>query len=981
MLLILIVFLPFLGSLIAAFLPSNARNAEAWLAGLVAMVCTGLTISLLPTIIYNNSVHLELPWMQHIGLFFVLRMDGYVWLLSLIIGVMGALVALYACYYLSPGDPAPRFFSFFQAFMGAMLGIILSGNLIQLICFWEITSLASFMLIAYWHHCADARKGAHIALSVTSAGGLCLLAGALFLGRIVGSYDLDQILQSGHIVQAHPYYHLTLMLIVLGTLTKSAQFPFHFWLPNAMSAPTPVSAYLHSATLVKVGIFLLARLWPTLAGTNAWFWLISSTGLVTLVTGALAAFTQRDMKGVLAYSTISHLGLVTLLLGMNRELGLVAAIFHMVNHATFKASLFMAAGIVEHETGTRDLTRLSGLYRVMPITATLAMVAAASMAGVPLLNGFISKEMFFAETIFISGDWWTRIGLPLAAVLAGIFSVAYSLRFTLQVFLGLPATNLPYKPHEPPYWMLFPSALLVLICLVVGILPGLTLGPFLDIVAYSILEMRTPVYNLAIWHGWTLPLLMSFVALAVGAFIYYMYRKIYSAGFNRKTSVSRVNKFGSLGCFFRLVHACTHRVLCTACPNRLQAQMAIIVISTWVVSVTPLTKGNWLTNFQLPTSTDPLFTLIWVVGGACAIGSAYQAKYHRLASLILCGGAGLMTCITFVWFSAPDLALTQLVVEIVTVVLILLGLRWLPRRIQSIDRSALTGMRVRSRRVRDLVVAVLIGSGMASLAYAVMMRPEGNEVSTFFIKNASLLGNGNNIVNVILVDFRGFDTFGEITVLGIVSLTIYALLRRFRPSPESLDLPYQKHQKSTHYKIPNLEKVYHAKEVPPLVTNLEVPGALVRLLLPVTVLVSVYYLLRGHDEPGGGFVGGIMMATAIILQYMVEGTMRVESRSHINPQYWIGWGLICAAIAALSSWYSAQSFLSAQAWELTLPFFGNLSISSVLIFDVGVFLLVVGATVLVLVALAHQSLRAQRALAAQKVDLAAKKKTMEESWN
>ena len=387
-------------------------------------------------------VRYDIPWAPALGLQFTLRMDGYAWLFSLIVSGMGALVVLYARYYMSPEDPVPRFFSFFQAFMAAMLGVVLSGNLIQLVMFWEMTSLASFMLIAYWHHRLDARRGARMALTVTGAGGLCLLAGVLILGHIVGSYDMDRVLAAGDLVRADPWYPAVLALVALGALTKSAQFPFQFWLPNAMAAPTPVSAYLHSATMVKAGVFLLARFWPVLAGTDAWFWIIGGAGLITLVLGAYAAIFQQDMKGVLAYSTISHLGLITLLLGLNNSLALVAAIFHMVNHATFKASLFMAAGIVDHETGTRDLGRLSGLYNHAD-HGHAGHGGGRVHGGVPLLNGFISKEMFFAETTFVSGDWTTRVGLPLAATVAGAFSVAYSLRFILQVFFGPPATDLP----------------------------------------------------------------------------------------------------------------------------------------------------------------------------------------------------------------------------------------------------------------------------------------------------------------------------------------------------------------------------------------------------------------------------------------------------------------------------------------------------------------------------------------------------------
>eukprot|EP01036_Dinobryon_divergens_P049480 gene49480-66290_t len=310
---------------------------------------------------------------------------------------IGLLVILYARYYMGKDDPIPRFFSFLLAFMGAMAGVVLSGNIIQIAFFWELTSLFSFLLIGYWHHRKDARRGARMALTVTGTGGLAMLAGMLVLGHIVGSYDLDHVLAAGRLIQNHPLYLTALVLILLGALTKSAQFPFHFWLPHAMAAPTPVSAYLHSATMVKAGVFLMARLWPALSGTEEWFWLVGGAGLATLLVGGYAAMFQNDLKGLLAYSTISHLGLITLLLGLNSPLAAVAAVFHIMNHATFKASLFMAAGIIDHETGTRDMQRLSGLYRYMPATATLAMVASAAMAGVPLLNGFLSKEMFFAE--------------------------------------------------------------------------------------------------------------------------------------------------------------------------------------------------------------------------------------------------------------------------------------------------------------------------------------------------------------------------------------------------------------------------------------------------------------------------------------------------------------------------------------------------------------------------------------------------------
>jgi len=347
-----------------------------------------------------------------------------------------------------------------------------------------------------------------------------LFAGVLVLGHIVGSYDLDAVLAAGDRIRAHPLYLPALVLILLGALTKSAQFPFHFWLPHAMAAPTPVSAYLHSATLVKAGVFLMARLWPAMAGTDAWFLIVGTAGTITLLVGAYVAIFQNDLKGLLAYSTISHLGLITLLLGLNSELALVAAIFHILNHAAFKCSLFMAAGIIDHETGTRDIRRLSGLNRSMPFTARLALVAAAAMAGVPLLNGFLSKEMFFAEALSADAPLGLLNVLPFAALLGSVFSVTYSLRFIHGAFAGPDPVDLPRKPHEPVAWMRLPVEILVLTCIMVGVLPAATVGPFLAVAVRSVLGDDVPAYSLAVWHGFNLPLAMSLVALAGGLALY-----------------------------------------------------------------------------------------------------------------------------------------------------------------------------------------------------------------------------------------------------------------------------------------------------------------------------------------------------------------------------------------------------------------------------------------------------------------------------
>jgi len=946
MMLFFVLLLPFAGSLCAVLLPSNARNAEAWLAGVVSLAAAVIVASLYPQVAAEGVLRMNIPWAPALGLNFDLRMDGFAWLFALLVTGMGTLIVVYARYYMAPTDPVPRFFSFFLAFMGAMLGIVLSGNLIQMAMFWELTSLASFMLIAYWHHRVDARRGARMALVVTGAGGLALLGGMLLLGHMAGSYDLDTVLASRDAVQAHPWYPLMLSLIALGALTKSAQFPFHFWLPHAMAAPTPVSAYLHSATMVKAGVFLLARLWPVLAGTDAWFWIIGGAGLCTLVLGAYLAIFQQDMKGVLAYSTISHLGLITLLLGMNSALALVAAVFHIFNHATFKASLFMAAGIVDHETGTRDLTRLSGLYRAMPITATLAMVAAAAMAGVPLLNGFLSKEMFFAETVFIDRPDWQRVFLPLAATVAGMFSVAYSLRFIHQVFFGPQSADLPRQAHDPTRWMLLPSGLLVAACVLVGIFPEFTVGPFLRLATDSILGVDAPAYSLAVWHGFNLPLVMSTAALVGGTVLYrtFLWRTMETVPLLERIDGQRI--FDGLQ---RVVTSRAARLIERLSPRRLQTQLlALVGMVLGGVGLSVLVNGmSWGTRQTTPA--DPAFVLLWLIGGVCTLAVAWQAKYHRLAALIFAGGAGLATSLTFVWLSAPDLALTQLTVEVVTTVLILLGLRWLPRREERYGGQQRVAVAARLRRARDGLLAGAAGLGLAGLAYAVLSRPRVDGISPFFLEQSLPQGGGRNVVNVILVDFRAFDTFGEITVLGIVALSVFALLRRFRPAPESVPLPHQQREQNDPVPEPNalLPTGY-----------MMLPAVLVRLLLPLAILVSLFFLLRGHNAPGGGFVGGLILATALLLQYVVGGTLWVESRLRIHPLTWITVGLLSAAGAGAAAWLADAPFLTSLAWHGALPLLGEVHLSSVLVFDLGVYMLVVGATVLMLIAIAHQSLRA-----------------------
>lgn len=951
--LITLVAAPFLTALIAASFRANARNAETWLAGILSLGLLAITLSMYPYIAEGGVVRHEIEWLPSLGLNLILRMDGFAWLFCVLITGIGFLVVLYTRYYMSPKDPVPRFFAFLLAFMGAMLGLVTAGNIIQLAIFWELTSLISFLLIGYWYHRSDARDGARMALIITATGGLALFAGLLVIGHIVGSYDLDVVLASGDTIRNHALYNVALILMLLGAMTKSAQFPFQFWLPHAMAAPTPVSAYLHSATMVKAGVFLLVRFWPVMSGTDGWFWIVTFAGLITLIIGAYAALFQRDLKGLLAYSTISHLGLITTLLGMSTPLALVAAIFHIANHATFKASLFMAAGIIDHETGTRDIRRLSGLYHFMPFTATLAMIASAAMAGVPLLNGFLSKEMFFTETAAFNPNMFVNLALPIGATIAGMFSVAYSLRFVHGVFFGPPPRELDRVPHEPPALMRRPIEFLVLICLAVGIIPGITVGPYLAAAVTAVLGADTPYYSLSIWHGFNLPLIMSIVALVGGVLLYIaLFRYLTSD----RDGTPLLHRLRGQRIFEKVLVTVTWRwarVLSSwSGTRRLQPQLLIIIALALAMGALPL--WNRVGSLVVPiTAFDPVFAFMWLVGGACALAAAYQAKFHRFAAMILLGGAGLVTCMTFVWFSAPDLALTQLVVEIATTVLILLGLRWLPQRLPTASMDA----RIRDgiRRYRDMIVAAAAGMGLALTSYLVMTRPAVDGIGSFFLENAYTEGGGTNVVNVMLVDFRAFDTLGEIAVLGVVALTVFSLLRRFRPASESIGKPQQQLAQ-------NAFDQDRPERSPgdTIAAYLLVPSQIMQWLFPVIIVVAVYLFMRGHDLPGGGFVGGLTMSIAFILQYMAGGTRWVEDRLRILPVIWIGSGLGIALLTGLGAWLFGYPFLTTYFQYVDIPWIGRVPLASALLFDLGVFLLVVGSTVLILIALAHQSVRSPR---------------------
>ena len=907
------------GAALVAFAGRWGRSWSLWGALAMTLLSASCLLPLVDAGFHGITLIQGHSWIAAAGIAMSFRFDGLGFLFAQMILGIGLLIIIYAHYYLPAKYCLRRFYGYLLLFMGAMLGVVLAENIIVLLIFWELTSLASFLLIAYYRRIEEARRGALLALMVTGAGGLGLLAGFILLGQIVGSYELSVILASGDAVRLDDRYLPMLLLILFGVFTKSAQFPFHFWLPHAMTAPTPVSAYLHSATMVKAGVFLLARLFPVLSGTLTWTWCVGSVGLATLLFAAIIALFKHDLKGLLAYSTISHLGLITALFGLGTPLAAVAGVFHIINHAIFKAGLFMAAGIIDHECGTRDMRRINGLWQVMPYTATLAMVAAAAMAGVPLANGFLSKEMFFSEAVTVGSRMPLEWFLPAVVTLAGIFAVAYSLRFIHDVFFNGAPVDLPKTPHEPPRWLLVPVEVMVILILLIGIFPEFTVQPILAVAAAAVLQAPLPPYDLAIWHGPSPALAMSIIALFAGLMIY-LGRKPLFVLHERLEGL-----LDGRAIFKKMMSALLGyaRQITTFLENgSLQRQIKLLLIavlticgSALVLSSSPLIGSRPM----LPVDGVSLLAVLALIAAVLAATILHRA---RLTALILTGAVGLIVALCFAKFSAPDLALTQLSVEVVTLVLLLLALYFLPQT--SPAESS------RYRQWRDCGLAVAAGCGVAWLALAMMTRPTAS-IADFFLHNSVPGGGGSNVVNVILVDFRGFDTFGEISVLAIAALGIFALLQDLRLPGLQQDAEGRQFDRDKH----------------PLIMAI-----FARLLLPLALLVSVFIFLRGHNAPGGGFSAGLITAIALIMQYLTNGVVWTRSRLSVTQTHpLIGAGLLIALLTGMASWLFGYPFLTSSFGHFSLPLIGEFELASAMIFDLGVYLVVVGATLLILIKL------------------------------
>lgn len=771
MLLLLIVLLPFVAAALTPWLARWCERRIGWWAAAVSGAASGMLLSLSAPIQSGQGVAWRMEWPAvELGLRLSLFADGWGWTFALLVTCIGTLICVYAQYYLGAREARARFFSHLLMFEGAMLGIVLSENLIVLVIFWELTSISSFLLIGFWHEEEKARYGAYKALLITALGGLALLAAAVLLYLVAGTFEIRELFALRAEILSHPWFTIILALVLLGAFTKSAQFPFHFWLPDAMSAPTPVSAYLHSATMVKAGVFLLGRLQPIFRESNWWLWTVSLVGLTTMLLGAWAAVRKHDLKALLAYSTVSQLGLITMLYGFGTELGSLAASFHIFNHAMFKAGLFLVIGIVDHETGTRDLRLLSGLGRWMPRTAVLCGACALASAGVPLFNGFLSKELFYEELVARGAHGAVWAVWPWLAVGGGVLTFVYSIQIFHGVFFGPPKElkKIPEprpRGHDPSWGLLGPVALLAILCVKVGLWPGMVEHALMRPAVWAIWQGQFD-FHIVLLHGWSTPLLLSILTLVGGLVVYSQRHHLTAVQKRLEFSFTATTIYDS--CVSGLVHG-AQRLTDALQNGKLRSYFWIVTL--FLLGVIGWNYGQttgrpWPSQWTEAGIGETILIILLVTASVGVV----LLQNLRLPAVIVLGGVGYLISVLFLVLSAPDLALTQLLVESVVMILFLLVLWYLPK-----EKTRVSTL---GQKRSDAILAILFGAAMTLVVLGVFSAESpAPRLTDYYATHTLEKTGGRNMVNVILVDYRGLDTLGEITVLAIAALGGYALVR------------------------------------------------------------------------------------------------------------------------------------------------------------------------------------------------------------
>ncbi|MCD4536032.1 Na+/H+ antiporter subunit A [Nocardioides sp. cx-169] len=891
------------------------------------------------------------PWVGSIGMELAFAMGPLQWVMALIVLGIGALVLAYCAWYFGEADPGvPRFAGVLVAFIGAMLGLVLADDLLLLYVFWELTTVFSFLLIGHDPGRRSSRRAAIQALVVTTLGGLVLLVGALLVGGQAGTFRISEILAAPPTGTA---VTVGVLLMLVGAISKSALLPFHFWLPSAMAAPTPVSAYLHAASMVKAGVYLVALLAPAFADVPGWRGILLTLGLATMILGGVRALRQHDLKLLLAYGTVSQLGLLILVLGVGTRSTMLAGLALLVAHALFKAALFLTVGVIDHSTGTRDLRRLTGLARRMPVLAVAATLAAASMAGVPPLLGYVAKESVLVALLDVArkGDgtglnaasgWLLLFGVVLGSVL----TVAYSARFVWGAFGHREVDQAPVV-HDPAPAFVAAPVVLAGLSLVFGLLGG-PLTTMLRGQADT-LPLGAHEPELTLWHGVGLPLLLTLTTLTLGGLLFVARAPVsrLQTRLAHEWSLERAYHAG-----MRLLDRSAVEITGVLQRGSAAAYLAIILMVVVVLPGSTLLDG--LGDLQVRAWDTPMQAVVGVVIVLAALMTTRSRR--RIRAVLLVSVTGYGTALLFVLHGAPDLALTQVLVETLTVVVFVLALRRLPEYFTDRPLS----------RQRYLRAALGLAVGVVTAGFLLMAGAARNSdpVSLALPKEALDYGGGGNIVNVILVDTRAWDTLGEIAVLvaaatGVASLIFVhargADIRRVQ------DIPYPAGVKKLATSPGRRAWLPGSRTLAPEKRSI-IFEVVVRLIFHTLVVISVYLLLAGHNAPGGGFAAGMTTGLALVVRYLAGGRYELDEAAPVDAGRLIGSGLAIAALAALFPLAFGGEVLQSAVVDVPLLFLGELHLVTSVLFDVGVYLVVVGLVLDLLRALgSHMDRDIQRA--------------------
>lgn len=922
----------------------------SWLLALAPLTAFLIFYWHAPQINAGDAFIWQWSWLPNFGLTLGFYIDGLSLFFALIVTFIGILVVIYTGYYFKGDQKAWRFHVYMLLFMVSMLGVVTAGDVLTLFIFWEGTSILSYLLVAYKYYDEEARRGAFRALLLTGGGGIALIAGLLMVAYVAGASDFATILSSGDALRGSELYLVMLGLVAFGAFTKSAQWPAHIWLPGAMSAPTPASAFLHSATMVKAGIYLMARMNPALGFTDAWFWLLTVIGGITMVAGAYLGLKQNDLKGLLAYSTISQLGVLMMLIGQDIPEAYKALVVGILAHAMYKSALFLVAGIIDHETGTRDMRRLGGLHKVMPYSFAIATLAALSMAGLPPMFGFLAKETLLVTTLQSNIPAIVAPIVRATSVVAGALMLAQAALLVWETFLGK-AKDPKVHGHEAPWGMLVAPAVPAVLSLVFSILPGPKEDATLLAGAAAAAFGDKVKVSTVLFHGLTVELMLSLIAISLGFVLFYFRHPIRAWQQALLPSLSFEAAYrGYLALIDKGSYYATRLQ-----HGKLRAYLLIMVASS-VFLVTVFSWENralirppavsWpLLDFSGEILGLRLFSLVLIV----VTSSMTILLVRDFDAILALSISGFSMALLFVLEQAPDVALVQVVVDILALVILVLALTRLPRQ-QRRKAQELTLMARQNRHnlLRDALVAIAIGAVVTVITLSALLdRPRESLLTPFYTAAAQDEVGAADIVSAILVDFRALDTLLEIVVFGVAGMGIYSLLR----------FAAQKHGDRT-----DEEK----KTVIGTVVNSRLRGIaglrtspFIRVptyvALPISMLLGATHMMYGHEQPGDGFTAGVIISLAVALWFVVFGYEETRRRLRwLRGTMFVGAGVTLAIITGSVSAVMKGSFLAHVEFFKGVVFLPeSLHISSSFLFEVAICLTVLGSAARMLISLGH----------------------------